>query len=64
VLILALTPGTQANTGFSWHPHDAILFGVGFSLDSNMRIDALAPGCSADKSGNVLVGDYVVAVGV
>ena len=50
------------NERYSWHPHDTILFGVGFSLDANMCIDALAPGCSADKSGSVKVGDYVVAV--
>ena len=41
---------------------DAILFGVGFSLDECMTVDALAPGCSANKSGSVQVGDYVLAV--
>jgi len=35
---------------------------VGFSLDETMNVDALAPGCSADKSGSVQVGDYVHAV--
>ena len=58
-------PGSSKSGGgnrYSWHPHDTILFGVGFSLDANMSIDALAPGCSADKSGSVQVGDYVVAV--
>lgn len=47
---------------YTAHPHDAILFGVGFSLDEGMIVDALAPGCSADKSGSVQVGDYVAAV--
>lgn len=47
---------------YTSHPHDAILFGVGFSLDEGMTIDALAPGCSADRSGSCQVGDQVVSV--
>ena len=41
---------------------DGVQFGVGFSVDGWLTVDALAPGCSADKSGSVQVGDRVVAV--
>jgi len=50
------------STKYTSHPHDAILFGVGFSLDEGMTVDALAPGCSADRSGSVQIGDYVAGV--
>jgi len=55
-------PNSSVSQKYTSHPHDAILFGVGFSLDETMNVDALAPGCSADKSGSVQVGDYVHAV--
>ena len=42
--------------------HDAVVIGVGISLDDTLVVDELARGCAADKSGSVKVGDTIIAV--
>ena len=42
--------------------HDAVVIGVGISLDDTLVVDELALGCAADKSGSVKVGDTIIAV--
>lgn len=47
----------------SVHPHDATSFGVGLAIENpSLKVDDLIPGCSAEKSGAVQLGDEVLAV--
>lgn len=45
-------------------PHtDGTVFGVGLELTAGeLTVDGLTPGCSAEKSSSVMVGDEIIAV--
>jgi hypothetical protein len=51
-----------ASDGKFLSPIDYVQFGVGIELLGGLNVNSLSPGCSAEKSGNVQIGDEIVAV--
>jgi C-terminal processing protease CtpA/Prc len=41
---------------------DYVQFGVGIEILGGLTVHSLTPGCSAEKSGNVELGDEICAV--